>query len=136
MWLCMLAISIDDLPTSSVMLLTNVISLIGIIILLDAHFGTMLRSSYRHKAAILIVSMPFMMTAALLAQPIVFFSLLVVAASCFIKERTEQYYFSAIDKCRDWQHRHPFIYLCGNFYQWLFRFCYSFIYFGFGFINY
>ena len=93
MWLCMLAISIDDLPTSSVMLLTNVISLIGIIILLDAHFGTMLRSSYRHKAAILIVSMPFMMTAALLAQPIVFFSLLVVAASCFIKERTEQIIF-------------------------------------------
>ncbi len=89
MWICMVAILFDGLPTSSIMLFLNVFSLIGIILLLDRNFGGMLRSNYRNKAAVMIVSMPFMMTATLLAQPIVLFSLLVVASICLIKQRTE-----------------------------------------------
>ena len=85
----MVAILFDGLPTSSIMLFLNVFSLIGIILLLDCNFGGMLRSNYRNKAAVMIVSMPFMMTATLLAQPIVLFSLLVVASICLIKQRTE-----------------------------------------------
>ncbi len=89
MWICMVAILFDGLPTSSIMLFLNVFSLIGIILLLDRNLGSMLRSNYRNKAAVMIVSMPFMMTAALLAQPIVLFSLLVVASICLIKQRAE-----------------------------------------------
>lgn len=89
MWICMVAILFEGLPTSSIMLFLNVFSLIGIILILDLNFGKMLRLNYRNKATVMVVSMPFMMTAALLAQPIVLFSLLVVAAVCYIKQRAE-----------------------------------------------
>ena len=89
MWICMVAILFEGLPTSSIMLFLNVFSLICIILILDLNFGKMLRLNYRNKATVMVVSMPFMMTAALLAQPIVLFSLLVVAAVCYIKQRAE-----------------------------------------------
>ena len=90
MWICMIAILFDGLPTSSIMLFLNVFSLMGIIYLLDQTFGSMLQRNYRYKTTIIIISMPFMLTATLLAQPIVLFALLVVASTCFIKSRTDE----------------------------------------------
>ena len=84
MWICMVAILFDGLPTSSIMLFLNVFSLIGIILLLDRNLGGMLRSNYRNKAAVMIVSMPFMMISPVSTTGSC--SIIKSSARCFIKQ--------------------------------------------------